>query len=68
ILEKYVPIGFSFNLTNYGFKVKSVTFDEFVFPKNSNFHLYVSSGIYDESSKVYIDEKDGRVHLISHTK
>ncbi|MBC1831959.1 hypothetical protein HCA41_04670 [Listeria seeligeri] len=68
ILEKYVPIGFSFNLTNYGFKVKSVTFDEFVFPKNSNFHLYVSSGIYDESSKVYIDEKDGRVHLISYTK
>lgn len=68
ILEKEVPVGFSFNLTDYKFKVKSVTFTKFNYPRKSDLYMYVSGGVYDEKSKVYVDEKDGRVHLISYTK
>ncbi|HFK0549861.1 TPA: hypothetical protein ACGX73_001635 [Listeria monocytogenes] len=65
ILEKRIPIGFSFHLTDYDFKVKSITFDAFVYPQKKDFHLYVSSGVYDENSKIYFNEKDGRVHIES---
>lgn len=68
ILEKCVPIGFSFYKTDYRFKVKTVTFSELKYPINKDCCLYLNNGVFDENTKIWIDEKDKRkkIHLLSY--
>lgn len=65
VLEKRVPVGFSFYLTDYDFKIKAVTFDEFVYPTKKDCYIYMTTGVFDEHTEVYIDKEDGRIHAIS---
>lgn len=68
ILEKCVPIGFSFYKTDYRFKVKTVTFSELKYPINKDCCLFLNNGVFDENTKIWIDEKDKRkkIHLLSY--
>ncbi|MBC1615458.1 hypothetical protein HB904_04630 [Listeria booriae] len=66
ILRKKVPVGFSFNLVDYNFKIKSVTFDTITYPNKKDVYIYLNHGVFDERSDLYISEKDGRVHATSH--
>jgi|GEM_PF-3478455 len=65
VLEKRVPVGFSFFMTDYDFKVKTVTFSELTYPKEKDQFIYVQRGVYDETTKLYVADVDKRVHLIS---
>lgn len=65
ILAKRVPIGFSFYLTDYDFKIKTVAFGELVYPRKADQFVYLNTGVFDETTKIYIDEEDGRVHAFS---
>lgn len=64
-LEKYVPVGFSFYLTNYAFKVNTVTFSELIYPKKKDIFCYLCHGVFDESTKIQVKAEDGRLHLMS---
>ncbi len=64
-LEKRIPVGFSFYKTNYDFKVKTVTFSRLKYPSKKDIFLYFNRGVFDESSTIYEDEEDGRIHIIS---
>ncbi|NSV20218.1 hypothetical protein HRH24_12755 [Enterococcus faecalis] len=66
VLEKVIPVGFSFYLTDYTFKVKTVTFGKVQYPEKKDRTIYVSSGVFDENTKIWIDEEDGRIHLLSY--
>ncbi|MFS1133981.1 hypothetical protein [Enterococcus hirae] len=66
ILEKRVPVGFSFYQTDYQFKVKTVTFSELNYPIKKDCYMYLNNGVFDENTKMWKDEKDGRIHLLSY--
>lgn len=66
VLEKHVPVGFSFYKTDYQFKVKTVTFSELKYPIKKDCFIYLNRGVFDENSKIWIDEKDKRVHVLSY--
>ncbi|EME7167292.1 hypothetical protein O2S95_002404 [Enterococcus faecium] len=66
ILEKHVPVGFSFYQTDYQFKVKTVTFSELNYPIKKDRYMYLNNGVFDENTKMWKDEKDGRIHLLSY--
>lgn len=65
-LEKCIPIGFSFYKTDYQFKVKTVTFSELKYPIKKECHVYLNRGVFDEKTKMWIDNKDKRIHLLSY--
>ena len=66
VLEKHIPVAFSFYKTDYQFKVKTVTFSELKYPKKKDCYIYLNRGVFDENSKIWIDEKDNRVHVLSY--
>ncbi|HGF8364559.1 TPA: hypothetical protein QFF28_000250, partial [Enterococcus faecium] len=65
-LEKCIPIGFSFYKTDYQFKVKTVTFSELKYPIKKDCYIYLNRGVFDEDTKIWIDDKDKRIHLLSY--
>lgn len=65
-LRKCIPIGFSFYKTDYRFKVKTVTFSKLKYPIKKDCYMYLNRGVFDEDTKIWIDEKDGRIHLLSY--
>lgn len=65
-LRKCIPIGFSFYKTDYQFKVKTVTFSELKYPIKKDCYIYLNRGVFDENTKMWIDEKDKRIHLLSY--
>lgn len=65
-LRKCIPIGFSFYKTDYQFKVKTVTFSELKYPIKKDLYFYLNRGVFDENTKMWIDEKDKRMHLLSY--
>lgn len=65
MLYKHVPIGFSFFKTDYNQKVGTVTFDKLIYPKKKEQFVYVQRGVYDRNTKIYVDDEDGRVKIIS---
>lgn len=65
-LRKCIPIGFSFYKTDYRFKVKTVTFSELKYPKKKDCFVYLNHGVFDENTKIWIDEKDKRIHFLSY--
>ncbi|EUJ59544.1 hypothetical protein [Listeria fleischmannii] len=67
ILEKNVPVGFSFYLTEYTFKIKTVSFGELCYPKKGDISFYLNRGVFDENSHMYIDDF-GRIHFISEVR
>ncbi|MGC4707225.1 hypothetical protein ACOY2N_10575 [Enterococcus faecium] len=65
-LRKRIPIGFSFYQTDYQFKVKTITFSVLKYPIKKDCCIYLNRGIFDENTKIWIDEKDKRIHLLSY--
>lgn len=65
-LRKCIPIGFSFYGTDYRFKVKTVTFSKLKYPIKKDHYMYLNQGVFDEDTKIWLDEKDGRIHLLSY--
>ncbi|MFQ3565272.1 hypothetical protein [Pseudolactococcus paracarnosus] len=65
MLYKHVPIEFSFFKTDYNQKVGTVTFDKLIYPKKKEQFVYVQRGVYDRNTKIYVDDEDGRVKIIS---
>lgn len=66
VLEKAIPVGFSFYLTNYKFKIKTITFEKVQYPKKKELFMYLNRGVFDENTKMWIDKEDGRIHLLSY--
>lgn len=65
LLDKRIPVGFSFFKTNYKQKVSTVTFDKVIYPNKKEQFVYVQRGVYDSNTTIFIDDEDGRVKLIS---
>jgi hypothetical protein len=65
LLEKRVPVGFSFFKTGYDFKIKTVSFDGLQYPGKKDIFVYLSRGVFNENSRMWVDASDGRVHILS---
>lgn len=65
-LNKNIPTAFSFYKTDYKFKVKTITFSELRYPRKKDVYVYLNRGVFDENTQIWIDEKDGRIHLLSY--
>lgn len=65
LLEKSIPVGFSYYLTDFEFKVSTVSFEKVIYPKKKLLVVYLNNGVFDKDTEMYIDGEDGRVKLIS---
>ena len=65
LLEKSIPIGFSYYLTDFEFKVSTVSFEKVIYPKKKSLFMYLNRGVFGKDTEMYLDEEDGRVKLIS---
>ena len=65
LLEKSIPVGFSYYLTDFEFKVSTVSFEKAVYHNKKSVFMYLNRGVFDKDTEMYIDDEDGRVKLIS---
>ncbi|OTN83701.1 hypothetical protein A5819_003470 [Enterococcus sp. 7E2_DIV0204] len=65
ILQKKVPVGFSFFKTDYDFKINTITFNKLKYPNKKDKYMFMTQGVYDDKTKLEIKD-DGRVHCTSY--